>query len=361
MKKLFLLFVTMAVMMLCGITDAQDRGWASSIGWSPDGETIAVGGGKGVWFFDNEFNELGHVEIEASHYGLGLYLEWNAAGDLIALTYRNDEIRIVDVSQLEVINKINKIDIDGVLWTQVLWNPEGNLVIGGTLMGINQIWDALTGEEHFFFDRRAAKPEAVWFYTTLGFCWFTENTVVIVSEETIFVVDIVENRILQTFDGYFGVHGVVCNHDDQILSIEGWLFDLQTGTHTEIFNDYEGVDEFKGERPEYTVAAAWSPESGHFATSSEGCRLRVFDGQSGELAAEMPGSVYVLTPAIGFFADSIAWHPDGSRFAVVGQFGDIRVWDAKTYELLQRFDGFDLHPEAFRSYDAEQVSKLKCP
>ena len=354
MKMLTLYFVTVWVMMLCGVTYAQDRGWASSIAWSPDGETIAVGGGKGVWFFDNDFNELGYIEVEQSRSNWPRFVEWNAAGDLVAvsLMFVGDSIRIVDVSELEV---ITEIELRG-LWTQVLWHPKEDLIIGGSPSGKTHISDAITGEELFFFDSRTARPDAE-FHDTLGFCWFTENTVVIVTTQTVYVVDIVENIILQTFDSYFHPVATVCNRDYQILEIDGGLFDLQTGSGTRIFSDYEGVD--SGERPNHTVAAKWSPESGHFATSSERCHLRVFDGQSGELAAELPGGIYELAVSIWFFIDSIAWHPDGSRFAVVGQFGDIRVWDAKTYELLQRFDGFDLHPEAF---DAdEQISDIKCP
>ena len=43
---------------LCGIATAQERGWALSAVWSPDGETIAVGSSTGIWLFDTGFNDF---------------------------------------------------------------------------------------------------------------------------------------------------------------------------------------------------------------------------------------------------------------------------------------------------------------
>ena len=52
MRILLALAVSLA---LSGIVSAQERGWATAIAWSPDGETIAVGSSTGVWFFDADF------------------------------------------------------------------------------------------------------------------------------------------------------------------------------------------------------------------------------------------------------------------------------------------------------------------
>ena len=353
MKRLLPVFVIVWMVSLCGITSAQDRSWASSIAWSPDGQTIAVGGDLGVWFFDSDFNELDYVEIEQDDAGWARYVAWNAAGDLVAAASHIGLIRIVDVRKLEVINEI-KLPF---LWTTVLWHPEDNLVIGGTFDGATYIVDALTGEELFFFDTRAVSPDLEW-YETMGFCWLTENTVVIVNHQMIYVVDIVESSIAQPFDARYTISWASCNRDYQIIGINGALYDLQAGSRTFI-SDVNIWDENVN-----TVAVAWSPKSGHFVANSTTCLVRVFDGQSGELVAEMPGGVRIHGRGLSHFLASIAWHPDGSRFAVLGQFGDIRVWDAETYELLQRFDGFELHPDTLEYWNRRrpgQLSEAKCP
>ena len=61
MKRLNLLLAVISAMSLSFVTSAQDRGWATSIAWSPDGETIAIGASSGIWLFDTDFNEVGYV------------------------------------------------------------------------------------------------------------------------------------------------------------------------------------------------------------------------------------------------------------------------------------------------------------
>jgi hypothetical protein len=39
------------------------RGTANDIAWRPDGQSLVVGGSLGVWFYDNDFNEIGYLEM----------------------------------------------------------------------------------------------------------------------------------------------------------------------------------------------------------------------------------------------------------------------------------------------------------
>ena len=94
-------------MIICGVTTyAQDRGWASSIAWSPDGQTIAVGSSAGVWLFDNDFNEVGYVNIDQRERNRSSFVEWNAFSDLLVYAGPNiDSAKIVDVSKLDRHNR----------------------------------------------------------------------------------------------------------------------------------------------------------------------------------------------------------------------------------------------------------------
>ena len=357
MNKLIAICALIRVISLCGIASAQDRGWASSIAWSPDGQTIAVGGGAGVWFFDNAFNELGFAEVEHDIEHAPRIVEWNATGELLVHSSFFSSIRIVDVSAREVIRNIEVPDPG--LWTPVHWHPEESLIIGGTYQETTHIWDAITGEELFYFES-PTEPSDLGNSDPLGFCWYAIDEVVIVNRLATHVVDIVEGKILQSFSTYLGHDWISCNRDYQILTQRGWLLDLTTGLETQIFGLGIGLESEDGYFP---LAVAWSPDAGQFVSSINGCRIRVFDfdGQSSELIAELSGGSYGV-PGIGFFIDSKAWHPDGSRFAVVGEFGDIRVWDAETFELLQRFDGFELHPTLLAYLEkSDQPGRERCP
>lgn len=365
MIRRIIAFAAAWAMSVSCITYAQDRGWASSIDWSPDGQTIAVGGGAGLWFFDNDFNELGFMEVgNQIHPNTPRFVEWNAKGDLLAFSGLAGPIEIIDVGAREVINEIH---LNGVyyLWTEVLWHPTENLIIAGSYHGTTHIWDAITGEELFYFYSLENDPDLDW-PATLGFCWFDEDEVVIVAKQMTYIVNIPENEILDRFPNYyFLAQWIRCNRRYLILAPDGKMVGLEPWTHDSLFdaNSYKH-DPDNESGVTISEALAWSPASDRVVVSFGDCRVhvyRVYDGDNSELLAEMPGGNYEIYSII-FFTDAIAWSPDGGRFAAVGQFGDIRVWDAETYELLQRFDGFQAHPNYLRRYDeTEQLHEIGCP
>ncbi len=344
-------------MVLCGIIYAQDRGAASSIAWSPDGETIAVASTTGLWLFDSEFNELGNLDFELDSVNQQRFVAWNATGDYVV--YSSPlviPISIVDVSKLQIITEIG----DAYPWGPVRWHPTADQIVSGTLTGITRMWNAATGEELFYFDSMAEYHNDGLIHETLGLCWFSENALIIISPQRIFVVDVDEGHILEEFGpAPIGSRYVDCNRENQILSVDGRLFDLETASLTWDF--VQGSEFNYPVSRTMTAAVEWSPDSRHFVANLTGCLTRVYDGLTGKVVAEMPGGLANLGSPY-FYINSIDWHPDGSRFALVGQFGDIRVWDAETFELLRRFDGFDVHPALLAHLEKSEKSKQeRCP
>ena len=175
-----------------------------------------------------------------------------------------------------------------------------------------------------------------------------------------FIVDVKKESTMKEFgpDAFFGAH-VECNPEHQILSVDGQLFDLETASLTwDFLQGSEHND--PGPHPE-PVAVKWSPDSRLIAGNFTGCLLRVYDGRSGKLIAEMPGGTSNLAASPVYFVDSIDWRSDGSRFAVVGDYG-IRVWDSETFELLQRFDGFGEHSNVLARMKKGEKPRIEpCP
>ena len=344
MSRLVLLCAIAQLMLLSGITSAQDRGWATSIAWGPDGATIAVGSSTGVWFFDSYFIEVGYVHVEHKvaydDSTSPLSLAWNASGDLLAVSYpkqpaHTEYIHIISIRELEV---VSRIQIPGNLWSPVVWHRNSDYVAGGTLYGKTYMWDALTGDVIFWFDLRTNKGVSI--HPIIGICWFAEDVIVVANERAIYLVDIATSRTLDKLGtGGIRLEEIDCNFDNQLISTDGRLYDLHGGSYKEHFSGWS-VGKYYVEWNE-SHALEWSPNSSLIVVITEGCQLRVVDGQTGEIISQLSGGLFLEESAHSHFRESIAWHPDGSRFAVVGQLGGIRVWDAESFNLLQRFDGFD--------------------
>ena len=71
---------------------------ATTIVWSPDGETIAVGSSDGLWFFDEAFNVVGYVAIPQFEGFPPTTMDWSADGSLIAMAING--FRIITIKMV---------------------------------------------------------------------------------------------------------------------------------------------------------------------------------------------------------------------------------------------------------------------
>lgn len=340
MSRTKIFFATLCTIWLCNLAYAQDRGWPLSAVWSPDGETIAVGTSTGVWFFDAGFNELGFVKtLPEAIIGSSMSLHWNASGDLLAVGYPginpSGPIHVIDVGEQEVNTVIEYEDI----YSPVRWHPEINLVMSGDKRENTDIWDALSGEKVFHFEETDEQTAFGW-NPTVGVCWLSERTIAAITRFEVYIIDIVSDETLRSFDPGWSLYHAECNSDHKVITHDGNLVNLDTDTVTQAFT---GVTDGIGSWEFYVKGAVMSPNSRKIATNEEGCRIRVIDAKNGELLAEMAGGI--VYDFANRYTHSVSWHPDGGRFVTVGQLGDVRVWDGQSYELLQRYDGFDMGDE----------------
>ncbi len=363
MKWLMLCIMAAGMIWAIPFASAQDRGIATAIDWSPDGETIAIGSSTGVWLFDTDFNDLGFVDVgltEWWHWPKSL--EWNAAGTLLAVGYPKDrypgasEIQIIDVDKLEIITEINLGYLKEWLWTEVAWHPTDNRIAAGGYWGKSFIWDALTGSAVFQFEQ-SDEPASGIPNTAIAVCWFTESVIAFLTKLETFVVDVDLSKTLYSFEFYLWLPPD-CHRDYKIVNHRGHLIDAKTGAHIDA---YEGIPFDPSDIVIPLETNAWeptqyfefSPDGSRIVRATQGCWLHLYDGDNGKFLAKFPGGIFLVEDfgAI-MFRDSLAWRPDGSRFAAVGQFGGIRVWDAETHKLLRRYDGFEI------SYPAVAYSVL---
>ncbi|MCY4063885.1 MAG: WD40 repeat domain-containing protein [Chloroflexi bacterium] len=353
MRRLISVVSAVLLLSIGGLSFAQDRGIATAIDWSPDGDTIAVVSSTGLWLFDTDFNEVGFVDIgltEWWHWPASL--EWNAAGNLLAVGYPRDrypgisEIQIIDVDKLEVITEISLGYLDEWLWTEVAWHPSDNHIAAGGYWGKSIVLDALSGMPVFQFEP-SDWPEEAPPNTTIAVCWFTESVIAFMHKKETFVVDVELKKTLYSFETYLWLPPD-CHKDYKILNHRGYLVDAKTGAYVDAFEDIaidpaDIVIPLERDDWEPTQYFEFSPDRSRILRAAQGCRLRLYDGHNGNLLAKFPGGIFLVEDfGATIFRDSLAWRADGSQFAAVGQFGGIRVWDAETYKLLRRYDGFEV-------------------
>ena len=356
MRKLRAYLAMICAMWVCTITSAQDRGFASAIEWSPDGETIAIASDKGVWFFDNEFNELGFIELwqDMLFIRSPRSLSWNADGDLVAVAfpvYYDSEhpVLIIDVTRFEVIAEHDVL----ALWTQLVWHPEENLIAAGNYGGEAFVLDALTGEEVFYFQEKETDNWTIRKSASnsiMGFCWFSKSVLAIISQWQTYIVAVELDEILQSFDIRSDLWRPECRGEHKIIAAQEGVFDLELGAYSETYkpwrddNDVSPIETIFPPSNDFIRRMQdkkFSPDGSKIVSIWEGCRITVGDTRNGRLLGSIRAGVYFVQFQWPPYEDSLAWHPNGSRLAAVGQFGGVRVWDGESYELLQRYDGFE--------------------
>ena len=355
--------LTLALVLVSGGAGyAQERGWATAIAWSPDGDNIAVGSSTGVWFFDTEFNETGFVATPELAGMAPDSIDWNAEGDLFAISLRNNDAPILIISA-QSLHVINRIPADIPL--SLRWRPEENIILSVSFFEV-VVWDALTGEELIHIDLSDIhEPDARHFNHLYSGCWLNNDLIALAGDYDIIIVRVSDQEVVKTF-GNSGTGAIDCYQDEKLATSYGLVFDIDDGRRLVKDSHLATLDDYAFEY----VSVAWSPDGSKIVANGNGglCRFGVFDGDTIEIIAELQGS-YSRVHDYLRYADSVAWHPDGSRFATLGQF-DIRLWDAETFTLLRRFAGFDVpfYPSSMDENwsEAERIEYLhshhvKCP
>ncbi len=348
-----------------GIGYAQERGWATAIDWSPDGETIAVGSSTGVWFFDTEFNETGYVATPEMKGFSPTTMDWSAKGDLLAIAVARAPnvigapILIIDFNRLEVISQID----EGSLTTVLRWHPQENLIMAGMESRI-LIWDAITGKVEQVLSDKVLSDRSLRNYAT-SVCWLDANTIAAIGSYDIYIIDVETEATLNKLE-IWDLENVDCYQDRKLVSRKG-VVDLKSGelvisnVETTTFADYQRD----------VVDVAWSPDGRRFVVHGNIslCRFGVYDAQTAKLLAELQGSFSRLHDVL-VYQDTISWQPTGDLIAAVGQF-DIRLWEARSYKLLHRYDRFEvgdhqlIDPDEHLSDDERRLEMYsnytKCP
>ena len=190
--------VTAFCLLLAGnVSFANDRGAATAIAWSPDGETIAVASTTGLWLFDSDFNEIGYVPTPELDAHPPSTMDWHASGKWIAVSNHNFEKRydddrsrksgfpilVIDVPKRKVISIVQFPRLS----TEIGWHPH-EMILGGEYDGTVKIVDAISGELQLIY-RKSRGPAHNEYNRPIALCWIYDSLVSIVTRYKVYVVD----------------------------------------------------------------------------------------------------------------------------------------------------------------------------
>lgn len=159
------------------------RGEAYTLAWRPDGKVLAVGSATGVWFFDEDFQELGRLAGDKSVNKL----EWSADGTMFAISYQSDDcnIDLYTYGNFELLKSFQVCESK-----DIKWSPSSKyLTIGDRKTGL-----------HSFYIREDSISEIV-YDSIIYYDWHPNADIITTStrQEIIQIYDMDNDDPLTTF------------------------------------------------------------------------------------------------------------------------------------------------------------------
>jgi WD40 repeat protein len=120
-----------------------------SLEWSPDGDTLASGSLKEIYFWNtnDRIGEISGEDLFPSGHSINR-VSWSPNGLILATGGADDSICLWDVATKDLIRVLNKQGEDaemvGGIYTPIAWSPDGKTLATSNIHSI-QLWDVETG------------------------------------------------------------------------------------------------------------------------------------------------------------------------------------------------------------------------
>jgi WD40 repeat protein len=331
------------------------KGDITDIEYLPDGKTISIVTGVGIYLYDSE--TLKELDVFARDIG-AKRVDYSPDGKKAAISVGSETIQIWDVALNEKISVLEGHE-KGV--RRCLFSPDGKYIITSSVDKTIRIWDAETGAEL----NRYESDEDLGYdldYSPDGTkLLFTSNDSLLImidplTGEEISSLDLGEEYISNLqfspdgtkiigsdFDGLITIWDAETGetirqlegHTDNIWSIsyspDGSMIASSSDDNTfRLWSAETGSELFMVEESEfYIFQIAYSPDGKSILIRTYDGLIKIRDGISGELLAEIKD-----------FTESpwkVTYSPTGKTLAAVC-FNGFEIRDAQTWQLLKRWD-----------------------
>ncbi len=307
------------------------KGTVRVLEYSPDGKTLAAGGGRGVWLYDAKTGA--EIGLLRGYAGTVLCIDYAPDGKTIITGAADKAARIWDAKTGELLQTL-----EGHVYAaySAAFAPDGKTAaIGAT--GEIHIWNVENGERIRTVGRRGGTGAKV-----KSLAYSPDGKLIANSN----------NRDIQIWNAQTGgqlrILEIHAEESPIVISPDGKA--LASGfRHTylnwplKIYNPQTGemIRSAKGHTRMIT-AVMYSPDSSFLVSGSKDRSIKVWDAESGALRTMIGGGENVVTQT--------AYSPGGKTLAQIVKSADylrqkyktqIRIWDAESGALLHTIDGPD--------------------
>ena len=295
-------------------TAPLNKGSASRVAYSPDGQRLAVTGGLGVWLYDTK-KDVPPVLIENPHTGS---ISFSPDGQTLATVDLYRLVRLWDVRTREPGRTLQLPAFP----SDISFSPDGRLL---AIAGWNctlYLWDVMTGEFRHTIER-----------AHLGHCLsvsFSPDGQTLASVGTDRLVrlwDVGTAELRQTLHVEL-LGSVTFSPDGKTLtsaSFDGTvrLWDVMTGELRQTITTDVGS----------LWTGSFSPDGKTLANGMNHTGVRLWDVSTGELRHTLHGHTTLI--------ESVAFSPDGKTLASVSPHDStVNIWNVMTGERRQELTGY---------------------
>ncbi len=295
------------------------RGTIVQAALSADGERVVVGGSRGVWVYDSQFNDLTHIDT-----GAVWSMAWSSDDLYLAVLNDGNHLSVWNMLTYQRVDDF-ELAVDELYpprFSPLAWQPNSHLLALVSPTGI-ALWNAETGhfEDTLPITTEFSKTDLVW--SPDG----SQLAVAAYSEVQVWDLRVAAPSFYSDLrdGGYLRLLHVAWSLDGSHLAIvegEGHpssrssnnlsIIDMSTGETTLVIQSDLAAD------------VAWSPDGTMIATATAGSVWRtatpinVWDAHNGRLVAQLAWHSRE--------AYTVQWFPDGQHLLSAAYDNTARIW-----------------------------------
>ena len=295
--------------------------YVSAVAWSPDGQSIASGGGDNtVQIWNATTGALIHKYRLA---GAVFSVAWSPDGREVAAGGITGSVTVFDLATAQTLLTY-KGHTDAVF--SVAWSPDGKRIASASNDGTMQVWNATTGQQLLRYGTHPAKGLP----TPLNsVAWSPNgNALALGGNGNALVLNANTGNEIGDY-GYNGgsIHALAWSPDgtnivfgDSDYSVQVW----NVASHKNLYT-YNGhtIDVF---------SVAWSPNGQRIASGSSDGLIEVWDALTGQHVYTYRGhaDMYLnhYTSGNDAAVNSLTWSPNSKKIASASSDGTVQVWNA---------------------------------